>query len=602
MSPPKPGVRGLAEAARERVAALAGDVRDRVSSPPSRPSAASGEPRSPSASSRSSSCSSSRASPCSTPRRPAAVTPNHEDVRATGAQSRADGALVLPEWASSLNLTGPVTLDIRLGDLDAASADLEAYLRSGRSLNGLVFRLDMTDTDVDAFRQNNTANMASLERLLNQSEEFGRLGALELQYRDSKDAAMLKSVQLQGEELRKAVGQNYQSYAARQAGIVNLSQQYGLDTSAYEQSVLDFAAIAAAIGAVQDDRAASVPEAIREIQQGAANLPPITFEVVPDTGGYGDVLSLQGTVRAPAGTAVTLFADGRPLAGVVSGADGRFAFPYRVERIDTGSHAAYASAGAAISDERNFTVDERNTTIDLVVGPLFQENGYWAALCTGNLVDRGRRARPRRGRGDRRRRLVVGRGRHGRERVVRDQRDLPRARPAQPDRVLLPRRPAPELVRGRPRSRSWCRRSWTGSHPSSTCSASAARASGPCSTCGGGARRRRRRPARPAARPPSPWSSSRPRRPSRRPPGPRPCSRPGSTGARPSPASTGGSCASSTSATRARPSSRSRRASSRPGSPDGSSTASSGSTSGSATPGTRRQKKISGWCAKLSFT
>ena len=157
--------------------------------------------------------------------------------------------------------------------------------------------------------------------------EARRLGSSN---RDAGDAAMLKSVQLQGEGLRTAVRQNFQSYAARQAAVVNLSQQYGLNTSAYEQSVSDFAAIAAALEGRQDERAASVPEAIKEIQraaESAGSLPPITFEVVPDSGAYGDLLSLQGTVRAPAGTEVTVFSDGRPLAGVVSGGDGRFAFP-----------------------------------------------------------------------------------------------------------------------------------------------------------------------------------------------------------------------------------------------------------------------------------
>ncbi|MEN6518352.1 MAG: DUF4129 domain-containing protein [Methanospirillum sp.] len=317
----------------------------------------------------------------------AAVTPSHEDIRATGEQTRTDGALVLPEWASSLNLTEPVTLDIKLGDLAAAQADLDAYLRSGRSLSGLVVRLDMSATDVAAFQRNNTANMAALQQLLNQSEEFGRLGTLELQYRDAGDAAMLKSVQLQGEGLRAAVQQNYQSYAARQAAVVNISRQYGLNTSAYEQSVLDFAAIVKALEGRQDERAASVPEAIREIQraaESAGSLPPITFEVVPDTGAYGDVLSLRGTVRAPAGTEVTVYSDGRPLAGVVSGADGRFAFPYRIDRVDAGRHAAYASAGPALSDERNFTVLKRNTTVDLAAA-LVSVNGSWTAVCTGNL-------------------------------------------------------------------------------------------------------------------------------------------------------------------------------------------------------------------------
>lgn len=317
-----------------------------------------------------------------------AVTPYHEDIAATGSLTRADGALVLPEWATSLNLTGPVVVDIRLGDLEGASAALDAYNRSGRSLSGLVVRLDMTDTDVSAFQRNNTANMAALGQLLNQSEEFGRLDALELQYRDSSDAASLKSVQLRGEELRKTVQENYRGYAGRQAAVVNLSQQYGLNTSAYEQSVTDFAAVVTALEGRQNERAASVPETIRSIQREAdrsGGLPPITFAVVPDHGAYGDVLSMAGTVRGPAGVEVTVFMDERLLAGVVSGADGRFAFPYRVGEVAAGGHRAYASAGAALSDERNFTVEKRNTTVELAAR-LVSVNGTRTAECTGNVT------------------------------------------------------------------------------------------------------------------------------------------------------------------------------------------------------------------------
>ena len=320
-----------------------------------------------------------------------ARTPYHEDVRVTGGLSREDGALVLPEWASSLNATGPVVLDIKLGDLDAAAASLEAYLRSGRSLSGLVFRLDATGTDVGEFNGLNFENMQSLRELLNQTEEFGRLETLEVQYRETGDAANLRAVQLRGEDLRTALLENYQGYADRRDRVVNLSEAYDRDTAAYEQSVLDFWEIVKELVGQQDARSAAVPGEVREIQaaaRAAGALPPITFEVVPDRGRYGDVLEMLGTVAAPAGTEVTIFADGRPLAGVVTGTDGRFRFPYRVERIAAGGHAAYASAGAAISDDVPFTIDERNTTIRLVAslrneGWLLAPN--WTASCLGIL-------------------------------------------------------------------------------------------------------------------------------------------------------------------------------------------------------------------------
>ena len=287
---------------------------------------------------------------------------------------------------------------------------------------------------------------------------------------------------------------------------------------------------------------------------------------MPAAGVYGDVLSMQGSVAAPAGTEVTLFSDGRPLAGVVTGADGRFAFPYRLERVDAGRHAAYASAGAAISDERNFTVEERNTTVDLAVA-MVSENGTWTALCTGVLATED--------------------GVPVRDALVEVYFDdwswadgytaengsyAINATYLEPGRHNLTARYYPDDLP----------LNWSESAPVEVAVPTLIDSLAPLLYLVGlgvaavGAvlylRRRQALPSLPAAarrpgRRPSPWSCSRPRRPSRRPPGPRPSSRPGSTGARPSRGSTGGSCASSTSATRASSCSRSRRASSRPGSP-----------------------------------
>jgi hypothetical protein len=320
----------------------------------------------------------------------ASITGFHEDLTETGNLTRTDSALVLPEWATSLNLTGPLILDIKLNDFESANRTLQQYLKSGQSLSGLVVKLDMSDTDVATFQRDNQANNLALQQLLNQTGEFNQLQSLQVQYRESGDTAMLKSVQLQGEELRKKVQANYQGYASREERVVNVSQKYGQNTSAYEQSVLDFAAIVAALNAVQDERAASVPEAIRAIQQQSGNLPAITFQVEPDHGVYGDLLSMAGTVRGPAGTQVTIFSDGKPFAGVVTGEDGGFTFPYRVGEIEAGKHMAYASAGAALSDEDPFTITKVNTTLDLAA-PLVEVNGSWRAVCTGNLTATGDR-------------------------------------------------------------------------------------------------------------------------------------------------------------------------------------------------------------------
>lgn len=309
-------------------------------------------------------------------------TSYHDDISVIGKQTRLDGGLVLPEWAQSLNLTGTLALDIRLKDFDGASLDLAGYLRSVNDLNGLVVRLDLSKTDVAAFQQDNRANARALEQLLNQTEEFDRLKGLELQYRDEKNPTMLRSVELRGNELSRLVRENYEGYAARQSRVVATSQKFGLNTTGYEGSVLDFAAILAMIEAEQGIRAKEVPQAIEAIQ-GGATTPALTFEVVPDRGAYRDVLAMRGT--APSGAEVTVFADGRPLAGVVADHAGAFSYAYTLERITAGLHRAYAAAGSGLSPETPFTVTRQNTTL-LLAASLEETNGTRTAVCTGNLT------------------------------------------------------------------------------------------------------------------------------------------------------------------------------------------------------------------------
>jgi len=316
----------------------------------------------------------------------ASISGYHEDLALTGNLTRTDGDRVLSEWATSLNLTGSLVQDIKLSDFKSANRLLPQFLRLGQSLSGLVEQMDMGDTDVATFQQDNQANIQALQQLLNQTVEFDQFKSQEIQYLEGGDTAMLRSVQFQGEELRKKVQENYQGYVSREKQIVNVSQKYGLNTSAYEQSVQDFAAIVAALKAVQDERATSVPVAILEIQgQQSGGLPAITFLVVPDHGVYGDLLSMAGTVSGSVETEVTIFLDGKPLAGVVTGEGGRFNFQYLVGKIEAGQHMAYASAGVSLSDERSFTITRMNTILSLTIR-LVEVNGIWNAVCTGNLT------------------------------------------------------------------------------------------------------------------------------------------------------------------------------------------------------------------------
>ena len=184
------------------------------------------------------------------------------------------------------------------------------------------------------------------------------------------------------------------STAARSGQIIDISQKFGLDTSAFEQSVAEFAAILVDIDAEQVRRESSIPKTIQEItalDQGfeAGNVPyAISLKILPDHGVYGDTLSMAGTVDAPAGTGVRVFVDGRQIGNAATDQSGRFSLPYRIEQIEARAHTVYASVNPGISDVSTFTVGDGNTAVSLKVR-LIEENGTSKCIGTGRLVTDG---------------------------------------------------------------------------------------------------------------------------------------------------------------------------------------------------------------------
>jgi hypothetical protein len=319
------------------------------------------------------------------------TTGYHQDLVVTGDSTRTDAALVLQEWATSLNLSGQVLHDIKLRDLKTAESGYQQYVSSGENFKDLVVRLDMTDTDVATFQDDNRENIVALHDLMIQIKEYDGLQDAETTFRDQKNISGLKSVELRGEALRTGIRRNFDSFAERSRRVIAISQKVGLDTSVFERSVTDFAAILDGIDTLQDERSSSIRELIQDIRDsdrasGTDEAASATsLNILPDHGAYGDTLLMTGASAAPAGTVATIFVDGLRLAGVVIDHDGRFSFPYRIEQVEAGVHTAYASIDSEISDVRNFTVASRSTTLTLTVRPA-EESGAEKCFGTGRLL------------------------------------------------------------------------------------------------------------------------------------------------------------------------------------------------------------------------
>lgn len=328
--------------------------------------------------------------------RDSSITPFHQDLLATGNLTRMDAARILNDWSTCLNLTGPIVENIKEHDITAADEGIQLFVRSQQALSDLAIELGLKDTEIGTFLTENDAVLWSLRKLMEQMGEYEVLRDEQVRIQNRNDVAALKSLELRGDELRSAIRWNYQDYLGRSAGIINISRRFGLDTSSFERSILDFAAILAEINIEQDRRRVEIPERIQEIQsewcasRPGLCLPPsaISLTVLPTHGRYGDTLYLNGTVLAAPGTDVKVFIDGRFIGSAESDGSRHFTLPYRIEKGRTGSHSAYASLDMLLSRIVNFSIEGANTSISLDA-TVTLENGTWMALGTGRLVTEG---------------------------------------------------------------------------------------------------------------------------------------------------------------------------------------------------------------------
>lgn len=318
------------------------------------------------------------------------TTVYHQDLMVTGENSRSDATRIIQEWSTSLNLTAQVLHNIKIRDFSLAQSDFQMFNESGQTLRLLVIRLDLEETEVAVFENANEDNVNSLKDLQVQIQEFDDLGTGEETLFAQRNISGLKAIELQGEDLRTSIRKNFDGYVERSGRVISISKRFGLDTSVFEQSVIDFTAIMAEIDTVQEKRSSSIQDMIQEIRSTSdaegtnETVSAIHLEIHPNHGVYGDTLQMMGTVDAPAGTKVGVIVDGRHIGDNTTRTDGHFSIPYMIEKVEARTHTAYASIDSDISEMSNFTVTSRNTIISLEVHAA--EGASKKCIGTGRLV------------------------------------------------------------------------------------------------------------------------------------------------------------------------------------------------------------------------
>lgn len=287
-----------------------------------------------------------------------AVTPFHTNTRVLTEISPENAASLLPLMGDLLDQHGSLTLNVRLEDYDIAARDLREFIEMGGHLDNLVITLDMSESEIEEWRRLNQDDLSILSELVNSTTALSELRSLEIRYRSEGNSAELYSVTIQGRALKQKLQQLYQDYKANEDPMVRISDKYNLNTTRYEESVADFAAIVDQFTAEQ---------AARE-QEFLPSGPDLTLAVSPDHGVYHDTLVMSGVLKGSSllSQEVRIVIGGEDTRSVPVQPDGTFRYGYLIDRIRAGNHTAFAQSGTTtFSTPVLFRVDELPTTLTL---------------------------------------------------------------------------------------------------------------------------------------------------------------------------------------------------------------------------------------------
>ncbi|WP_332448482.1 carboxypeptidase-like regulatory domain-containing protein [Methanoculleus sp.] len=295
-------------------------------------------------------------------------TAAHADPATVKERSPGNAAALVPLMDDLLGETGTLALTIKLKDYESAERDLARYTDLSRQFDRLVVTLDVSGTDIGEFQRNNRQNQDALATLLNDTRRFEDLKRLEIEVEGDEGERM--AIAYEGEALRQKMQEGFSSYAKRETATTRIAERYGANTTPYRESVEDFAEVA---------------DAADGWRTGGTTAPrsPLTITIAPDTGRYGELLTIAGRYAGGVpGAPIEVYVDSRAAATVALDANGTYTHPYRVGRVLAGPHLAYAVAGSVYSEVATFEVLPGNTSITLALA----EVNRTAVACTGNLT------------------------------------------------------------------------------------------------------------------------------------------------------------------------------------------------------------------------
>jgi hypothetical protein len=293
----------------------------------------------------------------------------HENVEIYKQQSINSTTDIAPELQDFIDFTGPVSLNIRIHDIEQARRDLERFESSRGSVKNLIVKLDMNESEIRKIEQNTALQKEILDSLLNTSATLDSLQLLEIQYNEQNNADMLTTVRLQGDEIRKRVRGLSGRYHNATEKVVDAASKLRLNVTTNLESQRQ------------------VDQIIQQIERPqTANILPVNTTLIPgeerislflnpDKGKYRDIIEYMGisltlsgntTLRAE-GKPIIIYIDDEPVSTAVTDKFGYYNAKVPIERIRAGNRTVYSRSPTSRSVNRILTVIPVDSTTSLTV-------------------------------------------------------------------------------------------------------------------------------------------------------------------------------------------------------------------------------------------
>lgn len=261
--------------------------------------------------------------------------------------SQEKSADLMPLMQEFIGSSGTIVLNVRLNNVEDAQKNIEEYRRAAKQFDNLVINLDMSESEIDDFRKNNTENLKNLEQLVSDSAAFEELNHLEIQYRDENNPEKLYSIAYEGEALRKKITQGYADYQNTSVALAKSGKSVDINSEQSDFSVEAFAEYMDEIEKIQEKRLLAISDIHIELQE------ELTLEIVPAGGIYGDTINATGlyshTGKIPAGEPVTLYIDSQKYAVSSCNITGEYVIPIAIQTMYKGTHLAYTRVAGVFS-------------------------------------------------------------------------------------------------------------------------------------------------------------------------------------------------------------------------------------------------------------